>query len=164
MLKNMSKPNKTALNKQLGYNVYALHHAFGRFYQTAFADTGFTYPKYIVMMALEEAGPLSLSELSAKVGLEANSLSPLVKKMSTAGVVERIRDPEDERRVLLTLLPFGKKVLKEGNAVVQAGWDQLGLSESDVETTSGVLKDVRETLEKTTPKRVMPLPDRDDAD
>jgi len=153
--------DKNRLNTLMCYNVYALHHAFGRFYQAAFADTGFTYPKYIVLLALSEGGPMSLGDLSAKVGLEANSLSPMVKKMSAFGLIERVRDPEDERRVLLSLKPYGETVLHEAHKVVEAGWNALGLPDTTVEMTSDFLADTRARLEKTPPKVKFKVPDRE---
>ena len=59
------------------FQVYALHHAFGRFYQEAFGDSGFTYPKFVALTVLDKEGPLSLGELAGRVGVEPNSLSPL---------------------------------------------------------------------------------------
>ena len=153
--------DQNRLNALMCYNVYALHHAFGRFYQSAFADTGFTYPKFIVLLALSESGPMSLGDLSAKIGLEANSLSPMVKKMSAFGLIERVRDPKDERRVLLTLLPYGKIVLQEAHKVVDAGWTALGLSEQTVDDTIAFLNETRQRLEKTSPEATLEIPDRD---
>ena len=66
-----------------------LHHAFGRFYQTAFAETGLTYAKYVMLKALVEKGKMSLSELSARLGVEPNTVSPLAKKMAGVGTVDQ---------------------------------------------------------------------------
>ena len=155
----------TRLDTRMCYNVYALHHAFGRFYQAAFGDTGFTYAKFIVLLALDESGPMSLGDLSSKVGLEANSLSPMVKKMSSFGLIERVRDPKDERRVLLSLLPFGKQVLEEAHRVVNAGWSELGLSEEDVAEANAFLARTRGILDLKKPQMTMTIPKRaDDGD
>ena len=79
----MSKsPSISTFEALLCYNVYALNLAFGRFYQAAFGETGFTYPKFLVLKVLSEQGALSLSDLSARIGVEPNTLSPMVKKMS----------------------------------------------------------------------------------
>ena len=154
--------SKTGFDSLMCYNVYALHHAFGRFYQAAFADTGFTYPKFIVLLALEDGGPMSLSDLSSRIGLEANSLSPMVKKMHSFGLIDRVRDPEDERRILLTLLPYGRKVLREARKVVNAGWDALDLPDNVMERTNAFLSQTRERLESRPPQVVMKVPPRDE--
>ncbi len=154
--------NVGELDSLLCYSVYAASLSFGRFYQTAFADTGFTYPKFITLMALNETGPVSLADLANRIGVEPNTLSPLAKKMQGFGLIDRVRDPKDERRVLLTLLPYGKKVLNEAHAVVQDAWDQLGLSAEEVEKSSRFLASVRTRLEEMPPKRQMTVPERDE--
>ena len=152
-------PSKSDIDALMCYNIYATHLAFGRFYQSMFADTGFTYPKFLVLMALAEAGPMSLGDLSAKIGVEANTLSPLVKRMSAFGLMDRVRDPEDERRVLLTLKPYGDAVLQEANAAVQAGWASLGLTDAEAATVNTVLRKARGQLEATRPAQTLTVPD-----
>ncbi|MGV6849894.1 MAG: MarR family winged helix-turn-helix transcriptional regulator [Marinibacterium sp.] len=147
------------LAAMLCYNVYALNLALGRFYQQAFGETGFTYPKFLVLMALAEDGPMSLSDLSAKIGAEANSLSPLVKKMGAFDLLDRVRDPKDERRVLLTLKPFGQKVLEEAGAVVTAGWQALDIPQVDEIRAAEILRDVRRRLDDHPPERVLHIPE-----
>ncbi len=153
-------PTISTFDALLCYNVYALNLAFGRFYQSAFGETGFTYPKFLVLKVLSEEGALSLSDLSARIGVEPNTLSPMVKKMSGFGLIDRMRDSQDERRVLLTLKPFGEAVLEEASEVVAAGWDELGLDEAAVAATNELLSNARKRLEVTSPKRIMKQPKR----
>ena len=146
------------------FQVYALHHAFGRFYQEAFGDSGFTYPKFVALTVLDKEGPLSLGELAGRVGVEPNSLSPLLKKMSAAGLIARARDPEDERRMVLSVLPFGKEVLARAREIVAEGWQALGLSHADTSRTIEALSAVRSKLEKTSPPRSLSLDDLSNGD
>ena len=150
--------DETALDDLLCFQVYSLHHAFGRHYQATFAETGFTYAKYVVLKILKEAGPSSLSAVSLRAGVEANTLSPLVKKMASFGLIERVRDPEDERRILLNLLPLGETILQEASAVTTRNWEALGLDPAQVDAAARVLMDARAKLEAAVPKR-MSLPD-----
>ena len=150
------------LDTLLCYNVYALNLAFGRFYQAAFGETGFTYPKFVVLLALNEAGPMSLGDLSARVGTEPNTLSPMVKKMSSFGLIDKIRDPGDERRVLLTLLPYGKTVLAEASRVMNAAAEDLGLNTADIDRAAAALARHRQRVEGATPSLRMTIPDPPD--
>ena len=152
-------PDPPKLEELLCYSVYALQLAFGRYYQTAFGETGFTYPKFIALLALHEGGSMSLGELSSRIGVEANSLSPMLKKMHAFGLIDRVRDPEDERRVLLTMKPYGRAVLQEASAVVKAGWDGLGLKEGDVTAANRLLNEARKRLESATPPLMMVVPE-----
>jgi len=145
----------------LCFSVYALNLAFSRFYQQAFGQTGFTYPKFLVLLALEYAGPMSLSAIAARTGAEPNTLSPLVKRMAAFDLLERIRDPEDERRIVISLKPYGRKVLAEAKEVVASGWDALSLPERDITRTIALLNETRKTLKKTPPARIMQRPDPD---
>ena len=148
-----------ALDALLCFNVYALNLTLGRFYQQAFGATGFTYPKFLVLLALNEDGPISLSQLSTKIGAEANSLSPLVKKMDAFGILRRTRDPKDERRVLLELTPLGRTVLEKAGEVVTDGWKALGIPPEEETAAAATLRQIRKRLEDNPPQRVLDLPD-----
>lgn len=152
-------PDIPTLDMALCANVYALNLAFGRFYQTAFGDSGFSYPKLVVLLALSEGAPMSLSDLSARVGTEPNTLSPLVKKMSQFGLIGRQRDEQDERRVLMTLLEPGREMLEEANKVMQEGSDALGLDHADVHAAIAVLGRIRNKLEQVTPETGFTVPE-----
>ena len=142
------------LDDLICFQVYRLHHAFGRYYQAAFGDTGFTYPKYVVLKALEEIGPASLGELSAQVGVETNTLSPLLKRMAEFGLLTRARDKNDERRVVLELLPYGRDVLAEADRVAEAGFAELGIKEDDITRTVASLAKLRTAIETADPPKM----------
>lgn len=156
------RPSK--LSDFMCFNVYALNLALSRYYQAAFGDTGFTYPKFLVLLALRDKGPLSLSDLATELGAEANTLSPLVKKMSAFGLMERVRDPKDERRVLLSLQPYGALVLKEAQEVLEDCWVQLDVDAAQILEANAVMKQMRRKLEVLTPRRKLKIPDRPDGD
>ncbi len=134
------------LDGLLCFQAYALNHGFNRFYQQAFADTGFTYPKLVILLALEEREPLSVSDLSERVGVEANSLSPLLKKMADAGVITRDRAIEDERKLVIQMTDFGKRLLKQSKAVVHENWAALGLDPEEVQNAVRLMSDLRQKL------------------
>jgi DNA-binding MarR family transcriptional regulator len=136
-----------ALDEMACFQAYRLHHAFGRYYQAAFAGTGYTYAKYLVIKALQEHGKMSLSELAAQLGVEPNTLSPLVKKMATFEMVERLRDPEDERRILLQRTPRGVTALQEADAIVADHFAALDITEEELSQTIKWIASLRSALE-----------------
>ena len=140
--------NTFALDDMACFQAYRLHHAFGRYYQVVFAGTGLTYAKYVVLKALGEHGEMSLSDLSARLGVEPNTLSPLVKKMANYGVVERLRDPEDERRIVLRLAPRGVTALREADAIVTSSFRSLDLAEEEVVETIQRISSLRSAVER----------------
>lgn len=148
----------TGLEGLMCANVYALHHAFGRYYQAVFADTGFTYSKYLILRVLATRGPLSLGALSAMIGVEANSLSPVVKKMAHHGLIDRARDPQDERRVVLTLLPYGETILAAATEAADAGWRDLGMDPDAIAAALAVLTKMRHKLDTADPPHMIAPP------
>ena len=142
------------LEKRLCFGAYRLNRAFNRFYQRAFCETGLTYPKYVILSALEEQGAMSVSELSQHAGVEPNSLSPLLKKMSGFGVLSRERLAEDERRVVIDLTERGRELLRQVHDVIARGFADLGLDEAHAHALLEGFEDMRNRLDQANPPRL----------
>lgn len=136
------------------FTAYKLNRSFARFYQTVFADTGLTYPKYVILNVLAEDGALAISQLSERAGVENNTLSPLLKRMADFGVIARERDPEDERRVVITLTPMGRSALKAARAAVANGFAELGLDPEEVKRSIVYMGHAQAKLEKASPRKL----------
>jgi len=150
MVMSDNAPNET-LEAKLCFNAYRLNRSFARFYQTIFADSGLTYPKYVILTVLAENGALSITELSERAGVETNTLSPLLKRMASFGVITRERDPKDERRMVLTLTGKGAKALEIAKEAVDRGFDQLGLDPSEVRKLIALMAKVQDRLGEADP-------------
>ena len=146
--------NDLQLNTLLCFNTYALDRAFGRYYQAAFGDTGFTYPKFVILMALRDAGPLTVGELSSRIGVETNSISPVLKRMADFKVISRERSKEDERRVVLSIAPLGEELLNEASKVVEKTWATLGVDPDAVQQAAGLLNEVRQKIDAADPPKM----------
>lgn len=141
------------------FNTYVLHHAFGRYYAAGFGETGFTYAKYVILRTLQEAGPLTLGTLAERVGLEPNSLSPIVKKMAGFGLLRRERDPEDERRITLAIEDYGRDVVAAAEQQMLAGWAQMDVDPEELSHAIELMNRVRTQLERVAmPKLALPEP------
>lgn len=90
-----------------GSPVYATSLAFNRVYKPLFAELGLTYPQYATLVALKEEDGQTVGRLGKKLFLESSTLTPLLKRMETAGIVTRRRDPGDERQVRIALTEAG---------------------------------------------------------
>ncbi|WP_415919803.1 MarR family winged helix-turn-helix transcriptional regulator [Tateyamaria sp. SN6-1] len=144
----------TDLANQLCFGAYSLNRAYGRYYQAAFNETGLTYPKLVILMVLDEAGPLTVSELSSRAAVEPNTLSPLLKKMASFDLITRKRAEEDERRVVLTIADKGRVVLARAQKVISDGFAELGLDPVKVAEAVAFLRDARAIIEAAEPKRL----------
>jgi len=110
-------PNKTdsadtmlQLDNQLCFALYSTSLAMTKLYKPLLEELGLTYPQYLAMLVLWEQDGLTVSELGERLYLDSGTLTPLLKRMETAGLVSRIRAVQDERRVHITLSPAGRKL------------------------------------------------------
>ena len=96
------------LDAQLCFPLYAATRAVTRRYGELLAEVQLTYPQYLSLLALWEAEePLSVGELGERLRLDSGTLTPLLKRLESAGLVVRRRDAKDERRVLIELTDEG---------------------------------------------------------
>src|SRR3954467_10719297 len=98
------------LDNQLCFALYSTSLAMTKLYKPLLEELGLTYPQYLVMLVLwEEDGPM-VSGLGERLFLDSGTLPPLLKRLETAGLVARVRDTQDERRVHITLTAAGRKL------------------------------------------------------
>ena len=98
------------LDNQLCFALYSASLAMTKLYKPLLEELGLTYPQYLVMLVLWEQDGLMVSELGQRLFLDSGTLTPLLKRLESAGYVARIRDVEDERRVHITLTAQGRKL------------------------------------------------------
>src|SRR6187200_2501718 len=95
------------LDNQLCFALYSTSLAMTKLYKPLLEELGLTYPQYLAMLVLWEAEPRSVRELGEELGLDSGTLSPLLKRLESLGLVERRRSAEDERRVEVFLTGAG---------------------------------------------------------
>jgi DNA-binding MarR family transcriptional regulator len=95
------------LDQQICFSLNAASRAFGGVYRVLLKDLGITYPQYLVMLVLWEQGELPVKKLGEHLRLDSGTLSPLLKRLETAGLVRRERSARDERSVDVRLTDEG---------------------------------------------------------
>lgn len=98
------------LDNQLCFAVYSASLAMTRLYKPLLEKLSLTYPQYLVMLALWETDGPTVSELGERLSLDSGTLTPLLKRLEANGLVARLRDVADERRVHITLTSVGRKL------------------------------------------------------
>lgn len=99
------------LENQLCFPLYALSRLVTREYQPYFDEIGITYPQYLVFMVLwEQDNGMTVNEISRKLILNTNTVTPLLQRMEKQGFVERQRSQTDERKVQVLLTEKGKQL------------------------------------------------------
>ncbi|GAA5524817.1 organic hydroperoxide resistance transcriptional regulator [Microbulbifer aestuariivivens] len=104
-----------ALGNQLCFALYAASRAVTRAYQPMLRELGITYPQYLVLLVLwpwdrECDGPATVGALGRKLLLDSGTLTPLLKRMESAGLLQRRRSAADERVTELMLTDDGRNL------------------------------------------------------
>ena len=75
------------LDAQLCFKVYAVNNLLGRLYRPLLEPLGLTYPQYLAMLALWEAGEATVGDLGRRLKLDSGTLTPLLKRLEAAKLV-----------------------------------------------------------------------------
>jgi DNA-binding MarR family transcriptional regulator len=134
------------LDRQVCFALYSASRAATAVYRPLLEDLGLTYPQYLVMLVLWESEPKGVKELGEELGLDSGTLSPLLKRLETLGLVERRRSGEDERRVAVHLTPAGRALSSKANGIPQRLADAAGLSAEELEQLRTTLERLTEAL------------------
>lgn len=102
--------NALLLDNQLCFALYSASLAMTTVYQPLLAALGLTYPQYLVMLVLWEGDGLTVSEIGKRLYLDSGTLTPLLKRLEASGLIGRLRDVKDERRVRINLTAAGRRL------------------------------------------------------
>lgn len=110
-------PDVLSLDRQLCFALAVASRSVIGAYRPILEPMGLTHPQYLVMLALWDCEPRSLSELAEVLYLEPATLSPLVKRLAAAGFVTRERSQDDERQLAVQLTPAGRELRASAQGV-----------------------------------------------
>ena len=102
-------------------------------YRPVLEPLGLTHPQYLVMLALWEEAPLKVSELARRLSLEPATLSPLLKRLESTGMITRGRDPKDDRALAVSLTAKGLKARARAERIPPAILERLNMSLDELE-------------------------------
>lgn len=77
-----------------------------------------TYQQLVALRHLSRSGPMTMSELTERIGVTRGAMTGLVDRLEEAGLVARRHGAEDRRVIFLDVTPHGGDVL----AAMQASW------------------------------------------
>ncbi len=134
------------LEEQICFNLYAATNAITHRYKRYLDKLDLTFPQYLVLLALRGQPGLTSGELARALRLDAGSLSPILKRLTEAGLISRVRHSEDNRIIYSELtqagLALGDDMIK-AQASVQCGID---LDADEQATLRGTLQHITDTL------------------
>jgi DNA-binding MarR family transcriptional regulator len=146
----LTQVDRLTLDQQVCFTLAVASREVVSLYRPLLEPLGLTHPQYLVMVTLWGAGqPISIKQLSKLLKLEAPTLSPLLKRLQSAGLVERHRDPADERSLQVSLTHRGRELRAQAVGVPAAIIERLGMTMQELETLQDVLTDVIEHSKAT---------------
>ena len=135
------------LENQLCFGLYATANAVTKAYRSMLGELGLTYPQYLTLLALWHSDRLTVSELGVKLRLDSGTLTPLLKRLETAGFVSRSRTRADEREVEIALTDRGRALRAEAGGVRAAVVCKLGMSETEIRSLRRDLNAILDRLD-----------------
>ena len=105
------------LSNQICFPLYTTSRMVIKAYQPFLKDLGITYPQYLVMLVLWENDGLTVNSISKRLYLETNTITPLLKRMESSGILSRKRSKKDERVVEVFLTKKGQEMKKKAEEI-----------------------------------------------
>lgn len=127
------------LENQLCFPLYACAKEVVRLYKPLLDELGLTYTQYIAMMVLWDKKELTVKALGDCLYLDSGTITPLLKKMETQGLVARIRNASDERSVIVSLTKQGEALKNRAIDVPAKIGTCIPLSAEEAKTLYGLL-------------------------
>lgn len=137
------------LDQQVCFALYAASRAVIGLYRPLLGALGLTYPQYLVMLVLWEHGSTTVKELSGRLELDSGTLSPLLKRLATAGLVTRRRSSADERTVEVELTDAGSALRSRARTVPRKIAGATGLCDEELVALRSGLLHLTETVSQT---------------
>jgi MarR family transcriptional regulator, organic hydroperoxide resistance regulator len=101
------------LDHQLCFALYSASMSMTKAYKPLLAPLGLTYPQYVVMLILWEQDDVTVSDIGERIFLDSGTLTPLLKRLQSQGMVTRVRDSSDERCVRIKLTIAGARLKRK---------------------------------------------------
>jgi DNA-binding MarR family transcriptional regulator len=134
------------LDSQLCFSLYSASLAMTKLYKPLLDALNLTYPQYLVMLVLWERDGLGVSVLGERLNLDSGTLTPLLKRMETAGLLLRQRSSKDERRVQVRLSAAGKRLQARAAHIPGCLVAQSGLPPAELIALNQQIKNLRTAM------------------
>jgi MarR family transcriptional regulator, organic hydroperoxide resistance regulator len=135
----MPTADPLALDRQVCFALAAASRTVIGLYRPVLEPLGLTHPQYLVMLALWERSPRTVRNIGEALALEPATLSPLLKRLETAGLITRRRKADDERSLDVELTDAGRALRSRAEAVPAQIITRLGMPVAELEATRDAL-------------------------
>ena len=140
-----------ALERQVCFALSVAARTVVAVYRPVLEPLSLTHPQYLVMLALWQHGPLSVKELSRLLQLDPGTLSPLLKRLESSGLLRRERDAKDQRNLALALTDKGTALRAEAEKIPAGIVERLGMPVEELMDLQGALTRVIAASQRALP-------------
>ncbi|WP_445355436.1 MarR family winged helix-turn-helix transcriptional regulator [Microbulbifer sp. EKSA008] len=144
MAKSINEDQK--LDNQLCFSLYSASLAMSKMYKPLLETLGITYPQYLMMLVLWEDDGITATELSLRLGQDKGALTPVIKRLENQKLINRHRDPGDERRVIIELTDAGRSMQKEAASIPTQVLNACGLNPQSARALKTQIETLRQYL------------------
>lgn len=137
------------LDRQVCFALAVANRAVLGVYRPLLEPLGLTHPQYLVMLALWGEAPMSVKAIAEAIQLDSPTLSPLLKRLESAGLITRERDSRDERNLVVKLTEAGAALRKQAEQIPPAVVERLGVTLADLEELREVLTRVNQAARRS---------------
>ncbi len=147
----MSQFENLRLKNQLCFALYAATNAITRAYRSRLSHIGLTYSQYLVMMVLWEADGITVKNIAQQLHLDSPTITPLLKRLESAGFVSRQRSVSDERVVNVFLTDAGHSIQARVADMQKDVACQTGMAESQFIELRSTLHELVDSINSNQP-------------
>ncbi|WP_280398278.1 MarR family winged helix-turn-helix transcriptional regulator [Nocardia carnea] len=139
------------LESQVCFALYSAARVASNAYRDGLGELGLTYTQYVTLLALWERDGVTVSALGKRLRLDSGTLSPLLRRLQTLGVVEKRRDTADERSVTVHLTEAGRQLQPRVAAVQRRVQRQFEISPEEAVLLRDLATRFCESQDRTIP-------------
>ncbi|MCC3293302.1 MarR family transcriptional regulator [Arthrobacter sp. zg-Y411] len=141
-----------SLQRQVCFSLYSASRAATSLYRPMLEELNLTYPQFLVMTLLWEQDGQSVRDLGQALELDSGTLSPLIKRLEAAALVQRHRAVEDERRVRVHLTDAGRALEQKSRDLPDRVAAAAGLDPEELRSLQDTLAKVNSALRQAVVK------------
>ena len=127
------------------FDLYAASRALTAVYRSLLAEYNLTYPQYLVLVVLWHTPQPTIKELADRLRLDYGTLSPLLRRMESAGLLTRSRRSVDERIVTITATEAGAALREHEAHIRSVSEEATGLTGSQLSVLQGLVRTITST-------------------
>lgn len=135
------------LENQICFKIYTAEREITKLYRDLLKELDVTYPQYLVLLLLWEKHSLTVKELGQRLFLDSGTLTPMLKRMESNGLVERKRSAEDERSVIISLTEKGETLKEKAECIPSQLVENISMKREELTLLNKTLTSMLDLLQ-----------------